>query len=53
MFGVILFFIIIILMWVFRIGVINLFYGFVEELVKLNVKLYIEFILFMYLFIVI
>ncbi|MGS5517957.1 MATE family efflux transporter [Clostridioides difficile] len=49
--GVILSFTITILMWVFRIGVINLFYGSAEELVKSNAKLYIEFTLFTYPFI--
>ena len=49
--GVILSFTITILMWVFRTGVINLFYGSAEELVKSNAKLYIEFTLFTYPFI--
>nr|UWI50117.1 MATE family efflux transporter [Clostridioides difficile] len=49
--GVILSLTITILMWIFRIGVINLFYGSAEELVKSNAKLYIEFTLFTYPFI--
>ena len=51
--GVIVSTVITLLLWIFRVPLINFLYGSAEELVKSNAKLYIEFTLFTYPFIAI
>lgn len=51
--GIIVAGVISLLLWIFRVPVINFLYGSAEELVKSNAKLYIEFTLFSYPFIAI
>ncbi|WP_090014497.1 MATE family efflux transporter [Clostridium sp. DSM 8431] len=51
--GLILSLIITLLIWLYRTGLINTFYGSADELVKINAKIYIEFTLLTYPFIAI